>query len=456
MERKERKVNKEIKKGLGSDGFGGVGFVKMGWEQQGLSELLKLFEFGLDRNLTEDAIVRAYTSIIFAGVDLIANTVASTPFKLYRNGEELKGKQLENDFYYKLLNSPNPYMSFFDFVYALVVMQVLFGERYVYIEKAKRGKVEVPKHLWVIPSHWIEPEFDRGGLRVVGFTYYWHNSQGEFKPVELSPDEVVFDIVPSPLEINRGEGLIPKLALEWDIHYFAKEFVKTFYKNGTVPIGILATEERLTKQEIDLITEEWKRKFEGGSKGFRVPVLSGGLKFQPISAIPKADEIVKQAEWTRNDILAILKVPPALLGFTEGVNRTTAREQTLTFLRDNIKPKLQKLEFFFNHKLFPLIGAKNYQIKFQTPVPQDEELNVQKAKVGATFGVLTINEIRRLLGFEPLDEEGEELVAPLNMPQGREKEKTESEKGVEVEDIDRQINGYLWKVLEEIEGRGGV
>jgi HK97 family phage portal protein len=390
-------------------------------------------EKGLADGATKrDLVIHGNISIVYACITLIANTIAQNEYKLFK-----KDKLLEegtNDYIYKLLKNPNPYMDWYDFIYILTVMMEIFGERYIYIARDKLGR---PVQLYPIPSFMIEPVFDKKtGLEIIGYKDLTDPTDS----IKWTPDEIIYDFIPSPERINRGESPLSKVLLEFDIHYFAKKYARNFYRNGAVPQGILTTEEKLSPAQADLLEKRWKAKHQGVEKGWEIAVLWGGLKYQELSINPNNKDFIEQSNWTRNDILSVFKVPPFKLGITENINRSSAHEQNVIFARDCIKPKLVKLQSLFNNKILPKLKADEYKIEFKNPIPEDEELQVQKAKVGLTFGVLTVNEARKLLGFEPLEDEiGEQLVPALNHPIGR---PTQSDEGTAVQDAN--------KILQEI------
>ncbi len=369
--------------------------------RQGLSEYKQVNNYQL---LTEGSY-----SIIFAIVSKIAETVASVPFKLFKNGKEVS----ENDKVYKLLMQPNPISSWYDLIYTAQMQIDLTGERYFYFAKDRLKKI---REIWVIPSCYIEPVIDNN---ILIKEYKLHGFQKE----SLPPEDVVFDRYPSLTSMVRGMSPLEKAVYEYDIHLYTKMYMKNFYKNGAVPQGILTTEQKLTEDDIERIARLWTEKYGGLSNSWKIAILYGGLKFEPISINPASKDFMEQANWSRDDICAIYKVPPGLLGYSQHLTKASAQVYMSMYMRDCILPRVRKLEFLFNQRILPRI-AQGYTIKFANPVPEDEELNVLRAKIGGLYGVLTINEIRKLLGFEPLNDKiGNELVEPLNLPQGRKPKK---------------------------------
>jgi len=395
-----------------------------------------------------------YESIVYSAINLIANTVAQQSFVLYKNGKEVKDN---NDIVLKFLSKPNRFMSWYDFIYILQVMIDIFGERYIYKLRDKAGLLY---ELWIIPSWAIEPKFDGTNINLTHFEY-----KVDGKTIKYSPDDVIYDFYPSPSKINRGESPLSKIALEFDIHTFAKKYVRAFYKNGAVPFGLLTTDRKVTNSDIEEIKQSWNSKFQGIDKSWNIAILgNGNWKYQEIATKP-SDEFINQSKWTVYDILTAFNIPPLMLNYTESINRTTAEVQQRLFAKYCIKPRLKKLEYLINTQIIPLITKENYQIKFDSPSPEDEQLNVQKAKVLSTFGIATVNEVRQLLGLQPIEDEyGDEFITPLNLPEGRPKKEDEkkldnellSMKDViyeefmaEMNQIDKAIKELLKKEMEK-------
>ena len=376
-------------------------------------------------------------SIVFAIVSKIAETVASVPFKLLKNGKEVN----ENDKVYKLLMNPNPISSWYDLIYIAQMQIDLTGERYFYFAKDKLGKV---RELWIIPSCYIEPIVDRDTL-IKEFKLYG------FQKESLPVDDVVFDRYPSLTSMIRGMSPLERAVYEYDIHLYTKQYMKNFYRNGAVPQGILTTEQKLTDDDIERIAKLWTERYGGLSNSWKIVILYGGLKFEPISINPASKDFMEQANWSRDDICAIYKVPPGLLGYSQHLTKASAQVYMSMYMRDCILPRVRKLEFLFNHRILPKI-AQGYTIKFANPVPEDEELNVSRAKIGGLYGVLTINELRKLLGFEPLKDKklGEQLVEPLNLPQGRKyKDNKNNNMQLDKQNKQEEIDEYKWAQIQE-------
>jgi phage portal protein BeeE len=57
----------------------------------------------------------------------------------------------------------------------------------------------------------------------------------------------------------------------------------------------------------------WNNKNRGVNNSHKTAVLTGGLKYQGIAISQKEMEMVEQRRFTRDEILAIFKVPKSML-----------------------------------------------------------------------------------------------------------------------------------------------
>lgn len=386
----------------------------------------------------------SFKSIVFSCVNLIGETIAMIPFILKKNGSDVSNR----DKLYRLLQNPNPLMDWFSFIYLYVVMRELFGEVYIYLAKNRLGQVG---QLWIIPSCFINPVFDKDNVTIKGYSFVF----SEKDKIDFLPDEIVYDFIPKPTSFNRGEGIVKKVDIEYDIHVFSKKYLKNFFKNGGIPAGILKTDKQLSPKQIADIEEQWRSKFGSSTdNSYKLAILWGGLSYDRISINPESDVFISQSKWTKDDICAAFRVPTSLL-YSEGVNKNTAEQQEKTFLKYCIYPKLVKISSLFTNKIIPKLNlTQSYWFGYANPVPEDETLKVEKAKVIGLYGLGTINEMRALLGLDPLKDDalGNRLVEPLNLPQGRqiETEGSENSSNGIVEETTSNSDKEYKDILQEI------
>lgn len=105
-------------------------------------------------------------------------------------------------------------------------------------------------------------------------------------------------------------------------------------------------------------------------------------------------EFIAQQNWDRDKILAIYKVPKAILGIGEGVNVGNVQAFNQTFASRCIEPLAKKIARVLNDQLFKGVGV----FEFLNVLPTDEEA----VRNHYFAGGITRNEYRQELGYKPI------------------------------------------------------
>src|SRR4029077_10872109 len=81
--------------------------------------------------------------------------------------------------------------------------------------------------------------------------------------------------------------------------------------------GILTTDMNLSTAQVGQLREAWKAQSSGMNAG-GVPLLTMGVKFQPMSVSNEDAQIVEQLKLNDRTIAAVFGVPGIIIGITEG------------------------------------------------------------------------------------------------------------------------------------------
>jgi HK97 family phage portal protein len=86
-----------------------------------------------------------------------------------------------------------------------------------------------------------------------------------------------------------------------------------FYANMSRPSGVLSTEEKLTKEQVMRLREVWEQQSKSLNTG-GVPILSWGMKWQPLSMTAQDAQIIEAYKMSLRDICRVFRVPMMLVG----------------------------------------------------------------------------------------------------------------------------------------------
>lgn len=357
-----------------------------------------------------------YTGIVYSCVDAIAQAVSSTGFDLYQNQKSGEPKEIMKHPVLDLLLRPNAYQTSVDLLYLLSSHIDTQGRAVIYPVPSKAtslgGIVKNPVELWAL---------DPSRLRVVagkGFIegYVYRNPQGVDVP--FMPNELI--VIQRPHPFNQYEGVstieMARLTIEADLN--AQYFNKSFFANSATPNGALSTEQLVDDDVWKRIKEQWDEQYKGVSNAHKTLLLEGGLKYQAFQPTQKDMEFVSQRGFSRDEILAIFKVPKTIVAITDDVNRANAETSDYVFASRVVKPRLELIFEKLNRFLLPMFGDNDsLELIYDDPVPENKELELAE-DTQAVNKWLTINEVRAKRGYEPI-EGGDVLYSQgISMPIG--------------------------------------
>jgi len=95
--------------------------------------------------------------------------------------------------------------------------------------------------------------------------------------------------------------------------------------------------------------ESWNQRYQG-AYGEKTALLFGGIKMDKIGLSPKDMEYITQRKMSREEILAIYKVPPAVIGIYEYANYANAEIQEKFYWQNGLLPIIRKIESGLNEK----------------------------------------------------------------------------------------------------------
>ena len=233
----------------------------------------------------------------------------------------------------------------------------------------------------------------------------------------FSTKELIY-MVANPVA-GRVYGLSPleTLYLITESAIASKKLNKDRINNDGMISGILSVP-GLPKSKLRKLFNYWTN--ERREPGNRLLITGKkDLSFTPMSNTPKDMEFMEYLKWCTSQIMQVYGMQPVVLGIIDGTTgKLNSKEQRRQYFQDAIAPLLDlesyKLTDVLVHKGF---GFDDLKIVHVTPKKALDETN---AMIGETLAKLefTKNEIRGYLGYDALEEGGNEPVGSVNqLPQ---------------------------------------
>lgn len=339
---------------------------------------------------------------VFACVRVVSSAVAQLPLKLFRLAPDgTKSEASDAPLFDVLHDLANPEMTAYDFRATLTSHLLLWGNAYAEIVRDARGDVVA---LWpLLPWAMTVDRDDRRRLR---FRYQTADGRREWLYHPARPPIL-------RLAIHSFDGLMgrsPVRVLREAMGYTRalERFGSAFFANGSTHGGWLVSPQAdISDEEIKRLRESIESTARGPSKAFRLGVLWGGLKFEPLTGMPLEDaQFLESQKFMRSVLCGAFGVPPHMIGDLERATFSNIENESLRWLRDGLEPYLSNWEAAIRRDCLGPRAFGRYYPRFirQAMVRGDLESRSKALATMRQNGVISANEWRALEELDPISE----------------------------------------------------
>ncbi|MDR2743934.1 MAG: phage portal protein [Desulfovibrio sp.] len=333
------------------------------------------------------------TAAVYACVRVISETIASLPLHVYRNETGGAVPAPEHRLYRLLHYAPSPEMTSFTFRETLMSHLLLYGNAYAQIIRDNGGRI-----IRLYPLLPYKMDVARGDDGELYYTYW--RDRDEARPgqkdggVALDNEDVLHFtglsndglVGYSPIALARNTVGLAKATEEYGAGFFA---------NSATPGGILECPGDTNKVTTETIRTAWEGLYKHNNG--RVAVLSGGMKFSPVSIAPNDAQFLETRKFQLNEIARIFRVPPHMIGDLEKSSFSNIEQQSLEFVKYTISPWLVRLEQAMFLALLSEKEQEKYFIKFNLDglLRGEYESRMRGYTMGINAGFMSPNDARR-------------------------------------------------------------
>lgn len=331
---------------------------------------------------------------VYSATHRCASAVSSVRRKYFKTGPDGVKKESKDTKLEKLLEMPNPFQTFEDLIELTIIDLKTIG--WSWWEKIIDSDTKDVLNLWRLRPDRVkvQPDPER----------YWKGIQFERKLgdfVELTPEELVPFRFWSPVnDFAPVSGLFASQnSIIWEL--FARAWNTSFFRNGaaSMPEGVFESEQKVDEDVVKRIEERIKNKI-GHPEVWRSPlVLDQGLKYKRTGNTMNDLQFSQMMDKSRDEILATLGVPPAMVGIPISGGLGGFREQRHQFYQNTILPLIRKLQATINRFLATDGETFEFDLSDIISLIEDVEMMARTAEGEVTRGIRTINEVRNERGM---------------------------------------------------------
>lgn len=340
---------------------------------------------------TDSHILNSYKDslYLYIGVSLIAKHATGVELELYK----IKNKDGESEEVFdhpilELLNNPNPFQTRRELMETSFSHYLLAGDVFWYVNLQD-------KEMYTLRPDLVEVVLSSDRRTIVAYEY----RQSEVQ--KFAPENIIHIKNPDPSDILRGTGVVRPASVRIATEKEASTYQANFFKNQGRPDFVVFADTEVTEANSDDFRARWKRIFGGGNAG-QVGIFGSNVKnIQELNKTPKEMDFIASQNFLRDDILAALRVPKAMVT-SDDVNLANSKEAYRMFLQEAVVPVLDAFVDAINHKLIPSIDASLF-FTFADPTPNDREMLLKEMTELKKSGIITANEARAEYGYDLLD-----------------------------------------------------
>jgi HK97 family phage portal protein len=290
-----------------------------------------------------------------------------------------------------VLRNPNDYETFQQFIYNIVMRVLLDGECLVLmVDDAAARPIamhRVHRNQWQLV---VDPD-----TKAVFYLISENTSSmlPGFEPHYAVPARNVIHFRQyCPRHPLIGESPLAHAAAAVGIITTINASQQAFLSNARRPSGIISTDQQFSSDQLRQLRaafdEQSKQMAQGG-----VPILSHGLKFQPMGVSSSDAQLIESLKMSQLSICQVFKVPQQIVGSLE--NTTVGNHEALIrfWLSTGLGSLLENIERSFE-KAFELSNDEYIEFDTQALLRSETKNRFEALSVAITGGLMTPNEAR--------------------------------------------------------------
>lgn len=300
---------------------------------------------------------------VYGSIRAISTNLSRVPFKLYEKKKTESDTDIINRIevkkgdIFKLLNEPNPFMSFRSMMEATSVYLENYGECFWLLE-GRENSTQIPEEMWVHNPTRFSPRFNKETRKFEGWNFKRGN---DVKDLELSFSEVIHFKYFNPYDEIRGLSPLKAATLSVDQDYYSSEYNKNFFEEGAIISGLVSVDEELGETAYKRFINQLEERHRGSGNAHKIGVLEGGAKWLNLSASQTDLDFANLKKLNKEEILSAFRTNPVVLGIYSDIKSYEGiRAAHKSFWQESLVPKIKYIEETLNRVLLSKILSGKY------------------------------------------------------------------------------------------------
>lgn len=292
---------------------------------------------------------------VHKAISTVAQALASVPVVVTtRDGDVIESGELVDS-----LSSLTNMQGAYGLVHQIVGEYLLTGEAHVVFDLVSPGAGTVD----VLGAYSMGALVSEDGQTLLGWMAELAGRNGEIKkyPLDLRSVASWIDQNLYPGTKFRGLSRLESLNTTLSEDDASGKHNATLLTRGGGPKGLLKTEQSLTPQQARELEERWESKYAGATNTGKTAVLGRGTEWQTMAQSNKDLLLLDIRKVTRETILALFDVPPAIAGVqVSGTSESGAHDSSTRegWYVNSIWPLAQRVSDLLTRAFVPRYGTQ--------------------------------------------------------------------------------------------------
>lgn len=358
--------------------------------------------------------------VVYACVRLLANTIASLPFRAGADPNKPHDYNM-NAPLSRLLGpppgGPAPKLSSRRLWAWTVAQRVVTGRNGWEIEI----NGDVVAALWPLASSALNPiPSDKGVDWYKGFVY---GRPGDLRNLSLA--QVVYDWDPSGLDFRQPESALQAANLPIATSVMQGKYDFAFLKNDARPPAIVVTEQFADDNDFQAFKQQWNSDYQGPDNAGRIAFLEAegageqgvkGAVDVTVLGISQKDAQTAQRHAAAMEHTAIALGTPWSLLDASGRTYDNAGVEWKNYVTHRVAPLCSDLADMVNMQLAPQVGSEvGWFDMSRLGIEAMDRVDAQGAAILFSGDIATKNEARAPFGLPPVKGDGDKFASELGL-----------------------------------------
>ena len=358
-------------------------------------------------------------AIVYRCINEIANNASRVKINLFRGDQEVDNHPLLD-----LLYNPSPTQSQVEWFQGLYSYLLISGNNYMLsvggdntppteLYNLRPDRIQIRTGQRAMPQSY---DYIIGGQIVESYEVDQATGNSKIKHIKMF----------NPLDDYYGMSPIQASSVDIDQHNLANKHNVNLLQNGARPSGAVIFKPKdetggsvqLSENQRSQLQSDINSRFAGTGNAGRPMLLEGDFDWKEMGLSPKDMDFIQLKNMSAKDIALVYGVPSQLIGIPDAQTYSNFAEAKLALYNETIIPLLDKIQGDLNEWLVPQFNDEALELRYDIdsiPAMAEQRRRVfESVTSGVKDGILTRNEAREQLGYEPIDG-ADSLLVPANL-----------------------------------------